>query len=89
MCLFYYLQLAPNSLFNAFTHLKDKYGNLTYYVTESGWSTPSDETNDNDRIKYYRAVLENVLDAIDAGINIKGFMVWSLMDTFEWMGGYT
>ncbi|CAH2059131.1 unnamed protein product, partial [Iphiclides podalirius] len=42
-----------------------------------------------ERIRYYRAALESVLDALDAGVNLKGYMAWSLMDNFEWMQGYT
>lgn len=82
--------MAPNSLLNSLTHLRNKYGDLIYYVTENGWSTaPEVGTNDDDRVKYYRAALESALDAIDAGINLKGYMAWSLLDNFEWMEGYT
>lgn len=71
-------------------HLKNKYNDPIFYITENGWSTtPSDSLFDEGRVKYYRAALESVLNAIDAGVRIKGYMAWSLMDNFEWLLGYT
>ncbi|CAD0205437.1 unnamed protein product [Chrysodeixis includens] len=85
-----WLTLAPNSLHNALTHLNTKYNSPVFYITENGWSSfPETDLNDVDRVNYYRASLENVLDILDDGINLKGYMAWSLMDNFEWMHGYT
>ncbi|CAH0747229.1 unnamed protein product [Diatraea saccharalis] len=85
-----WLKLAPNSIYDAFTFLKNKYGDIDFYVTENGWSTTlAAGLIDEDRIRYYRAALNSVLDAREAGVNIKGYMAWSLMDNFEWMEGYT
>ena len=85
-----YLQQAPNSLYNALTHLSETYGYPDIYITENGWSTSPDAgLIDNDRISYIRASLESALDALDAGVKLKGYLAWSLMDTFEWMQGYT
>ncbi|XP_059049342.1 myrosinase 1-like [Achroia grisella] len=83
-----WLRLAPNSIYNALTHLKEKYGDIKFYITENGWSETSGG-DDYNRIKYQRAALESVLDSIDAGVNLRGYMFWSLMDNFEWMEGYT
>ncbi|CAH2059137.1 unnamed protein product, partial [Iphiclides podalirius] len=81
---------APDSILNALTHLKEKYNSPAFYITENGWSSPPDsDLLDDDRIRYYRAALESALDAIDAGVNLKGYMAWSLMDNFEWNSGYT
>ncbi|KAL0895549.1 hypothetical protein ABMA27_011652 [Loxostege sticticalis] len=85
-----WLTQAPNSIYNSLVHLKNKYNDPIFYITENGWSTtPSDSLFDEDRVKYYRAALESVLNAIDAGVRIKGYMAWSLMDNFEWLLGYT
>ncbi|KAL4705020.1 hypothetical protein ACJJTC_009808 [Scirpophaga incertulas] len=85
----YWLRLAPNSIYNALSHLRNKYGNIKFIITENGWSSgPSGGLIDDDRVRYYRAALESVLDCLDDGINIKGYMAWSLLDNFEWNEGY-
>ncbi|PZC77126.1 hypothetical protein B5X24_HaOG203680 [Helicoverpa armigera] len=84
-----WLKLAPNSIYHVLTHLKEKYNNLTIYITENGWATyPDSGLVDDDRITYHRAALEDALDALDAGVNLKGYMAWSLMDNMEWLDGY-
>ncbi|XP_068625605.1 myrosinase 1-like [Battus philenor] len=85
-----WLKQAPDSILNALSLLRDRYNSPVFYITENGWSTrPEASLDDEDRIRYYRAALESVLDSLDAGINLKGYMAWSLMDNFEWMEGYT
>ncbi|KAJ0170738.1 hypothetical protein K1T71_013510 [Dendrolimus kikuchii] len=85
-----WLYQAPDSLFNTLAALEELYPGTEYYITENGWSVaPDSSLVDDDRIRYYRAAWENLLDAIDAGFNLKGYMAWSLMDNFEWMQGYT
>ncbi|CAH2096852.1 unnamed protein product [Euphydryas editha] len=85
-----WLQLAPDSIYNALNFLHNKYPNTIFYITENGWSTTSDAgLIDEDRITYYRSALNSLLDTLEAGVNVKGYMAWSLMDNFEWMEGYT
>lgn len=80
--------MAPNSIFKSLTNLHKRYPGTTFYITENGWSSTGG-LEDDDRIKYYRAALESLLDILDAGVDLKGYMAWSLMDNFEWTGGYT
>ncbi|CAH2096847.1 unnamed protein product [Euphydryas editha] len=85
-----WLVMAPNSVYNALTHLMRKYNNPPFYITENGWSEhPEAPLIDNVRIIYYRAALNSALDAIEAGVNLKGYMAWSLLDNYEWTEGYT
>lgn len=66
------------------------YNNPPFYITENGWSeNPEAPLIDDVRILYYRAALNSVLDAIEAGVNLKGYMAWSLVDNYEWTEGYT
>ncbi|CAG4973611.1 unnamed protein product [Colias eurytheme] len=84
-----WLKQAPNSIYNSLTFLSEKYNHPVFYITENGWSSdPDSGLEDDDRINYYRAALNSVLDTLEAGVNLKGYMAWSLMDNFEWMEGY-
>ncbi|CAH1641423.1 unnamed protein product [Spodoptera littoralis] len=84
-----WLSMAPNSIYHALTHLKEKYNNPKIYITENGWATYRNSSLiDNDRITYYRAAWESMLNTLDAGVNLKGYMVWSLLDNMEWLEGY-
>ncbi|XP_047036059.1 myrosinase 1-like [Helicoverpa zea] len=84
-----WLTLAPDSIHKALIHLNIIYNKPVFYITENGWSTDeSRDLIDDDRITYYRASMESLLNCLDSGINLKGYMAWSLMDNFEWMEGY-
>jgi beta-glucosidase len=59
-------------------------GSLPLLVTENGIGT----TDDEQRIDYVCQALSSVLDAIDDGIDVRGYTYWSLLDNFEWALGY-
>ena len=44
--------------------------------------------DDRERVDYLRSHLSAVQAAIDAGVDIRGYFVWSLLDNFEWAWGY-
>jgi beta-glucosidase len=54
-------------------------------VTENGIATEDDTR----RVEYYRRALAGLKGAIDDGVDVRGYVAWSLMDNFEWMTGYT
>ena len=53
-------------------------------VTENGMATDDDEA----RIAYTRGALEGLGRAIDDGVDVRGYLHWTLLDNFEWMAGY-
>ncbi len=53
-------------------------------VTENGIAT----TDDARRVEYVRRAVAGVKQAIDDGVDVRGYVAWSLMDNFEWMSGY-
>ena len=73
--------------------LRDRYGDLDLYVTENGacYDDPvaADGTvHDDDRIAYLRDHLAAARAALAAGVRLRGYFVWSLLDNFEWAEGY-
>jgi beta-glucosidase len=55
------------------------------YVTENGIAT----TDDTRRTAFLQAVLGQVWEAIQAGIDVRGYFHWTSMDNFEWARGYS
>ena len=54
-------------------------------VTENGIATEDDTR----RVEYYQRALAGLKRAIDDGVNVRGYMAWSLLDNFEWQLGFT
>ena len=61
-------------------------------ITENGAAFEDKFVNgeivDQDRIKYFEGYLSAMLAAKEEGVNITGYMAWTLMDNFEWAEGY-
>jgi beta-glucosidase len=57
---------------------------LPLYVTENGVSTEDDSR----RIEFIRRALAGVLNCLADGIDVRGYIHWSLLDNFEWIMGY-
>ena len=51
-------------------------------------STVEARIHDTERVEFLRSHVGAVLDAIDAGVPVKGYMYWSLLDNYEWAWGY-
>lgn len=84
----------PPSLTALLLRLRDDYESLSITITENGAAFPDQppedgEVRDPQRTRFLHAHLEAVLDAIEQGVSIDGYVVWSLMDNFEWAEGYT
>ena len=47
------------------------------------------EVDDPARLSYIKRHLQQVHRAIEAGIPVKSYFAWSLMDNFEWGFGYS
>ena len=78
----------------ALIRLRDEYGNPEVYVTENGAcyddAVGADGiVHDDDRIAYLREHLAAARAALAAGVKLRGYFVWSLLDNFEWAEGYS
>jgi beta-glucosidase len=66
---------------------------VALYVTENGGAFPDliidGHINDEDRIDYYYQHINAALDAMDAGVDLRGYFAWSLLDNIEWAEGWS
>ncbi|WP_414691879.1 family 1 glycosylhydrolase [Pedobacter sp. UBA4863] len=46
------------------------------------------KVDDQARVAYFKAYLAALLKAKSEGVNITGYLAWTLMDNFEWAEGY-
>lgn len=63
------------------------------YITENGAyfdDTLSDDgkVHDRRRIEFLDSYIRAMWEAIEQGVDIRGYFVWSLLDNFEWASGY-
>lgn len=76
-------------LYDLLLRLHKEYNGIEIIITESGF--PHDDTinrkgkvYDEGRIEYIHKHLEACYKAIQSGVNLKGYHVWSFLDDFEW-----
>ncbi|ESO84673.1 hypothetical protein LOTGIDRAFT_131754, partial [Lottia gigantea] len=82
-----WLAVNPWGMRKILNYVKTRYNNPPIYITENG--IPDDQLDDEQRINYYQRYLNEALKAVQDGVNLKGYMAWSLMDNFEWDFGYS
>lgn len=81
-------EIEPSALTRFLTRTAQDYtGDLPIYVTENGMASP-ERQQDDDRIDYLNQHLSAVQDALDQGVPVKGYFIWSLLDNYEWALGY-
>jgi beta-glucosidase len=68
---------------------------MPLYITENGaafYDPPvalGDVVEDPLRVHYLREHLAALSRAVEAGVDVRGYFVWSLLDNLEWSHGYT
>jgi beta-galactosidase len=76
-------QIDPAGIRNVVTEAAS-YGKPVY-VTENG----IDDAEDDQRPESLRGYLGALADAIEDGVDVRGYFHWSLVDNFEWAEGYS
>ena len=82
----------PEGLTELLCGLKREYPLPPIFITENGLANRDvvvdGKVDDQPRIEYMRTHLAALKAAMDAGVDVRGFFYWSLMDNFEWSSGY-
>ena len=85
-------EVAPHSLADLLLRLHRDYRLPPMFITENGAAYQDQfvggRVDDEQRRQYIESHLVAVAEAIERGVDVKGYFVWSLMDNFEWAEGY-
>ncbi len=87
-------EVYPEGLYKTLGRLYFDYDFPAIYITENGAAFPDQvgaegEVHDPARLSYIQRHLQQTQRAIEAGVPVKGYFAWSLMDNFEWGFGYS
>lgn len=88
-----WLHLAPQVMYWGTRLATEAYGPRAIYVTENGCGYNDEplvrgEVIDLHRREFLRAHLRELQRAIDDGVPVRGYFLWSFLDNFEWEDGY-
>jgi beta-glucosidase len=83
-------EIYPAGLYELLTRLQKEYAK-PLYITENGAAfddkLKDGKVNDKKRVEYLKAHFKQAYKAIQDGVDLRGYFVWSLMDNFEWAYG--
>ena len=84
--------IVPDGLYRLLKWVEHECGAIPLYITENGCAAPDsldgNSCKDPMRVDYLRCHFAAVKRAINEGIKLKGYYLWSLLDNFEWAEGY-
>jgi beta-glucosidase len=86
--------VEADGLLELLLRLDREYTKLPLYITENGaafhdYADPEGGVDDEERVTFLEAHFRAAREAIERGVNLKGYFVWSLLDNFEWAEGYS
>jgi beta-glucosidase len=90
-------EVFPEALTEVLLWVNQRYGGgtLPIYITENGAAfydpphTIDGRVDDPLRVEYYRQHLRAAHEAMQKGVNLRGYYAWSLLDNYEWAHGYS
>lgn len=87
-------EVCPPALRRLLNQLNNEYDLPPIYITENGAAfadivSPDGKVHDERRLEYLRQHFIQTHLAMQDGVDVRGYFVWSLLDNFEWSFGYT
>ncbi|MDX6478215.1 MAG: beta-glucosidase [Gaiellaceae bacterium] len=87
-------EVYPDGLYEVLMRLHDEYAVPAIYITENGAAFGDirghdGEVRDPERQDYLEGYIRAVGRAVQAGVPVSGYFVWSFLDNFEWAHGYS
>jgi beta-glucosidase len=86
--------IAPDGLEELLISLSEQFPSQPLMITENGAAfddsvAPNGSVHDPQRLDYLRRHIAAAHRALQRGVDLRGYFVWSLMDNFEWAFGYS
>jgi beta-glucosidase len=86
--------VEPDGLTELLVRLHEEYTQGPIYITENGravydYVDPEGGVDDEERVDFLDGHFRAAHKAIEQGVDLRGYMVWSLLDNFEWAEGYS
>jgi beta-glucosidase len=86
-------EVYPDGLHHLLVRLRDEYSSPPLFVTENGAAYADrlvdGKVDDPERTSYVEGHLAAIGRAIEDGVPVRGYFLWSLLDNFEWALGYS
>ena len=85
-------EVYPESIYNILKKYSAYKNMPPLIITENGAAfndvVKNGEVNDCKRVQYLKDNIRQVLRAMQEGVDVRGYFVWTFMDNFEWAEGY-
>ena len=85
-------EVYPESLYETIKRFSSYKGVKKIFVTENGYAAQDEiidgRVMDTQRINYFKTYIAQMLRAKKEGMNVAGYLSWTLLDNFEWREGY-
>ena len=85
-------EIYPQGLRDLLLQLHNEYDLPPLFITENGMAeddvVQNGQVHDKVRVNYLQHHMQAVAEAMEHGVGVRGYFVWSLLDNFEWAEGY-
>lgn len=89
-------EIYPNIMYDMAMRMKEEYGNIEWFIAENGMGVENEQQfkdasgiiQDDYRITFIREHLDYLLQAVEAGVNCTGYMLWAYSDNVSPMNAF-